>query len=100
MFKPKTKSGKTVFNIKLISDSGEYKVTGLTGRATDNISLFIDNASAIVPAQCAPLSQIPTALLRNLKDANLYKVVLNDVNLADANLSSANLIGASLGKVT
>tara|TARA_B100001057_G_C22352936_1_gene757805 strand:+ start:442 stop:585 length:144 start_codon:yes stop_codon:yes gene_type:complete len=42
MFKPKTKSGKMIFNVKTIGDSGKDKLTGFQGLGMSDISLFID----------------------------------------------------------
>ena len=44
MFKPIMKSGKMIFNIKPLTDSGRDKLTGLQDIELSNISLFIDNA--------------------------------------------------------
>ena len=45
MLNPKIKSGKMMFNVKPISDSGRDKLTGLQDRELNGISLFVDDAS-------------------------------------------------------
>ena len=42
MFKLKTKSGKMIFNVKPIGDSGKDKLTGFQGLGMSDISLFIE----------------------------------------------------------
>ena len=49
MFKPKIKSDKMMFNIKLISDSGRDKLTALQDIELSNNLLFIDDATPGMP---------------------------------------------------
>ncbi len=92
MFKPKIKKGKMVFNIKSISDSGEDLLTGLKGKELDDISLFVDEASA------TPSCNLTGADLSyaGLSNANLTEASLANANLANAHLAKANLTGAYL----
>ena len=93
MFKPKMKSGKMIFNIKPLSDSGKDKLTGLQDIELSDVSLFIDNAST--PSSC----EIPAGAdltYADLNDANLTNAHLAKVNLANAELNKANLTGAYL----
>ena len=93
MFKPKMRSGKMIFNIKPLSDSGRDKLTGLQDEELSDVSLFIDNASA--PFSC----EIPAGAdltYADLNDANLTNAHLAKVNLAYAALNNANLTGAYL----
>ena len=93
MFKPKMKSGKMIFNIKPLTDSGKDKLTGLQDIELSDVSLFIDNASA--PFSC----EIPAGAdltYADLNDANLTNAHLAKVNLSYAALNQANLTGAYL----
>ena len=93
MFKPKMKSGKMIFNIKPLTDSGKDKLTGLQDIELNDVSLFIDNASP--PSSC----KIPAGAdltYVDLNDANLSNAYLAKVNLSYAALNQANLTGAYL----
>ena len=98
MFKPKIKSGKMIFNIKPLTDSGRDKLTGLQDIGLSDISLFIDDAST-VPSTCnLTKADLTDAGLidAELTGANLNGANLNGANLIEAHLTSADLTGANL----
>ena len=109
MFKPKMKSGKMIFNIKPLTDSGEDKLTGLQDIELSDISLFIDDAlEDDGPSPCglngANLSgsDLSGANLSgaDLHRADLYRANLSGADLTGAVLEGANLEGANLGGAT
>ena len=79
MFKPKMKSGKMMFDIKPISDSGDDKLTGVQDIELSNILLFIDPATSVVPS-CFP---------------NCYEADFRGLNMSGQNLFS-NFLMADL----
>ena len=100
MFKPKKKSGKIIFNIKPLTDSGEDKLTGIQDIELSDISLFIDDASAVSSTCYLTKADLTDAELgyANLIGATLNRAVLNDADLTGANLTGASLIDADLTK--
>ena len=88
MFKPNMKSGRMIFDIKSIGDSGKDKLTGLQDKKISDVSIFIDNSSSSVPA-C------------NLSGVDLEGVTLPQMTCTDGNCTStpANLNGADLSFV-
>ena len=128
MFKPKIKSGRMIFNIKPLTDSGRDKLTDLQEIEMTDISLFIDDATPGVPscfpncsgaglsgldmsgqrlvtnfaqADFSPEGTTKTNLTKaNLTKANLTRADLNGANLARANLDDAYLGAANLASAT
>ena len=115
MFKPNIKSGKMIFTIKPLTDSGRDKLTGLQKIELTDISLFIDDATPGVPS-CLPncykadlrgLDMSGQNLFSTFAQAdfspkgttktNLSDAIMPGANLIDANLNGANLSGARLG---
>ena len=124
MLKPKIKSGKMMFNIKPISDSGRDKLTGLQDIELKDISLFIDSATPGRPscfpdcisadlrgldmseqrfvgefdqADFSPKGATRTNLTGAIMPgADLTNAKLNGAKLNYANLNSANLTDAHL----
>ncbi len=115
MFKPKIKSGKMIFTIKPLTDSGRDKLTGLQKIELTDISLFIDDATPGVPS-CLPncykadlrgLDMSGQNLFSTFAQAdfspkgttktNLSGAIMPGANLIDANLNGTNLSGARLG---
>ena len=115
MFKPKIKSGKMIFNVKPLTDSGEDKLTGLQDIELSNISLFIDDATPGMPS-CLPncykadlrgLDMSGQNLFSTFAQAdfspkgttktNLSGAIMPGANLIDANLTGADLTDARLG---
>ena len=102
MFKPRMKSGKMIFNINPLSDSGEDKLTGIQDIVLSDVSLFIDDA--VATSSCKLINAnlegavMPEADLTgaNLTDSNLTGAILNSVNLTGADLTGAFLEGANL----
>ena len=123
MFKPKFNNKKQRLSFKIdagiINNRESDLVTGLKGKALDEVSLFIDDATPGVPS-CFPYcrgadlrgwdmsgqklySDFSNADLSprgetatNLSGANLTGAVLIDANLTNAKLNGANLSGATL----
>ena len=114
MFKPKMKSGKMIFNVKPLTDSGEDKLTGLQDIELSNISLFIDDATPGMPS-CLPncykadlrgLDMSGQNLFSTFAQAdfspkgttktNLSGAIMPGANLIDANLNGADLTDAGL----
>ena len=124
MFKPKMKTGKMIFNIKALTDSGGDKLTGFQDIELSDISLFIDDATPGVPS-CFPncngadlrgldmsSQQLVSTFMRadfspkgttktrlsgaKLFGANLFDANLTGADLAYTDLTYANLIGADL----
>ena len=111
MFKPKMKSDKIIFNIKPLSESGEDRITGVSGRVMDDISLFIDNTNSGKPS-CFPdcenadlqgFDMTGQELAINFESADLSDTNLSHttfyVDLNEAVLTGANLTGATLNGV-
>ena len=106
MFKPKMKSGKMIFGIKPLTDSGKDTLTGLQDIEMSDISLFIDDKledsglpSCFPSCRGAKLSRIDLSkknLFTNFNSADLSNANLRETDLTGANLRNANLTGANL----
>ena len=117
MLKPKMRSGKIIFNIKPLTDSGKDKITGVQDVEMSDISLFINDASisdystkwqdelTIGLAQSIGKDHADLAfrrlmkadlLLASLNGADLFRANLTDAILAGAQLNGANLSNANL----
>ena len=106
MFKPKMKSGKMIFDIKPLTDSGKDTLTGLQDIEMSDISLFIDDKledsglpSCFPSCRGAKLSRIDLSkknLFTNFNSADLSNANLRETDLTGANLRNANLTGANL----
>ena len=106
MFKPKMKSGKMMFNIKPISNSGNDKLTGVQDIELSHSSLFIDPATSVVPS-CFPncyeadlrgLDMSGQNLFSNFLKADLSPKGATKTNLSNTILFGAILNGAGLGR--
>jgi len=108
MFKPKYNKKKQKFSFKIdaeiINDRERDLVTGLKGKALDEVTLFIDDASTSPAISCdlfeAGLSGAGLSEA-DLSGADLSRADLSQANLSDAllergKLTGTNLIGASL----
>ena len=106
MFKPKMKSGKIVFDIKPLTDSGKDTLAGLQDIEMSDISLFIDDKledsglpSCFPSCRGAKLSRIDLSkknLFTNFHSADLSNANLRETDLTGANLRNANLWNANL----
>ena len=99
MFKPKIKSGKMIFNIKPLTDSGEDKLTGLQDIELSNISLFIDDATPGMPS-CLPNCYKADLRGLDMSGQNLFSTFaqadFSPKGTTKTNLTGANLTGADL----
>ncbi len=97
MLKPKMKSGKMIFNVKPLTDSGRDKLTGIQDIELSDISLFIDDANT---PEAPPTWQdeLTIGLVQSVGQdhADLSNRVLEGAYLIGANLRGADLSGALL----
>ena len=107
MFKPKFNNKKQRLSFKIdaeiINNRESDLVTGLKGKALDEVTLFIDDAT--IQATNMP-NCFPNCQGENLVEASLNNIDLSEgkfdgsnlvlANLSETNLSSSSLIGANL----
>ena len=95
MFKPKFNNKKQRLSFKIdagiINNRESDLVTGLKGKALDEVTLFIDDAP--FSTLCLP-AVLTGAIMTNA--SFLGDTILSGADLTQANLSGANLIAASL----
>ena len=100
MFKPKFNNKKQRLSFKIdagiINNRESDLVTGLKGKALDEVTLFIDDA---LEDDGLSSFDITGANLTGAK-ADLSGATLVDVNLTGANLTGANLIGTTMTGAT
>ena len=99
MFKPKFNNKKQRLSFKIdagiINDRESDLVTGLKGKALDEVTLFIDDASTSAAISCdlshSNLKGGLELFAADLSNANLSGGNLSDTDLTSADLSFANL---------
>ena len=95
MFKPKFNKKKQRLSFKIdagiINNRESDLVTGLKGKALDEVALFIDDAPS--STLCVP-AVLTGAIMTNA--SFLGDTILSGADMTKANLSGANLIAASL----
>ena len=104
MFKPKFNNKKQRLSFKIdagiINNRESDLVTGLKGKALDEVTLFIDDATlAEYSSENYWIGQAVNAILATPRSAegwDLRYATLNGANLTNANLTNANLIYADL----
>ena len=99
MFNPKMKSGKMIFNVKPITDSGRDKLIGLQDIELSDISLFIDEETTGVPS-CFPNCRGADLRGMDIGAQKLYsdfiRVDMRSKGKIQTNLVGADLTGAQL----
>ena len=105
MFKPNMKSGRIIFDIKSIGDSGKDKLTGLQDKKMSDVSIFIDDSSSSVANGYKVVCDLTNASMPGFS-TNYYGANLNGANLKGAdfspeygwtsNLSNVQMNGANL----
>ena len=104
MFKPKIKSGKMIFNVKPLTDSGRDKLISLQDIELSDISLFIDEATTRVPS-CFPYCRGADLRGMDIGSQKLYSDFIyadmrskgeTQTNLIGADLTGAQLLNAKM----
>ena len=97
MFKPKFNNKKQRLSFKIdagiINNRESDLVTGLKGKALDEVTLFIDDATL---GASSPSSWVEEVLKAILTDANLSAMDLSNANLTGAKLTGASLSSAKM----